>query len=70
MIIGTEVLRYLAYKPAAFHEKIQPFIRRIVGASEFSTSECLVLCNILMFTWIQKHSPKNVLSFQLSTSHT
>nr|XP_017240188.1 PREDICTED: ankyrin repeat-containing protein At3g12360-like [Daucus carota subsp. sativus] len=31
MIIGTEVLRYLASKPAAFDGKIRPFLRRLVN---------------------------------------
>lgn len=35
MIIGTEALRYFAYKPAAFDEKIRPSIKRLVNTSEY-----------------------------------
>lgn len=71
MTVGTEVLRYLAYKPAAFDGKIQPFIRRLVDTSEFSTGEC-ILYNVI-YVYLKKkkqYLTKNVSSFQLSTSHT
>ncbi|XP_017239057.1 ankyrin repeat-containing protein ITN1-like isoform X1 [Daucus carota subsp. sativus] len=51
MTIGTEVLRYLAYKPAAFDEKVRSFFRRLVlrilpgpGNFENSTGVKIVRC--------------------------
>lgn len=41
MTIGTQVLRYLAYKPAAFDEKVRSFFRRLVLRSKFSTGKCV-----------------------------
>ncbi|WOG95050.1 hypothetical protein DCAR_0314352 [Daucus carota subsp. sativus] len=56
MIIGTEVLRYLASKPAAFDGKIRPFLRRLVNKGSTKIFNIRNLTKIIDNIYLATHA--------------